>query len=289
MIKFVNAKINIGLDIVRRREDGYHELHTVFYPVGKNNGSPVNPEPFCDILEIVGLEGGEILFSCIGERPDCQDADNIVMKAALAIKEAAGFESGLKLILDKKLPFGAGMGGGSADASFALMGINEELRLGLDAKQLAEIAVRLGADCPFFIYNRPMYAEGIGDKLSDIPLDLSGKWLVVVMPKGHVSTREAFSGVTPALPSFDLREIADLPIADWRYCVKNDFEKSIFNLHPEWRDIKEELYVQGALYSSLTGSGAAFYGIFPSREDAEKTCNEMRSLATVAQTYLLSL
>lgn len=289
MINFVNAKINIGLNIVRRREDGYHELQTVFYPVGKFNGTPVNPSPFCDILEIVRSERDDLSFICIGQRPDCSDADNIVVRAARAIREATGFDVGLKIILDKRLPFGAGMGGGSADASFALRGINEELRLGLDDRQLAGIALKLGADCPFFIYNRPMYAGGIGEEFNDIPLDLTGKWLVVVMPYGHVSTREAFAGVTPTPSDFDLRSITELPIEEWRYYVKNDFEDSIFPLHPEWEKIKGELYAGGALYSSLTGSGAAFYGIFASRTDAEKTAYEMKNLTTVAQTYLLSL
>ena len=260
MIEFVNAKINIGLQIVGKRTDGYHDLQTVFYPVGIKAGLPSNPEPFCDILEVgeaeedfarvtenanespetvVVFEGTRFIFG--GRKIDCPAEKNLVCKAAsLFFRETDKNPEDMTIRLYKSLPDGAGMGGGSADASFTLRALASYY--GLEGLPLAEWALKLGADCPFFIYNRPMYAEGVGECLEPIALDLSGKWLAVVKPDLYVSTKEAFAGVTPKEASFNLRSIAELPVEQWREVVTNDFEQSLVPRHPELAVTKGMLY-----------------------------------------------
>jgi len=309
MIGFVNAKVNIGLQIVRRREDGYHDLQTVFYPVGLYAGAPENPESFCDILEIVpsGEEGVRFMFT--GRKVDCPREDNLVCRAvSLFEKRVSGdgrvlidslqasgvhgaWRVGLDIRLDKHLPDGAGMGGGSADASFTLRMLNtmlaEEERF--TDSELAGMALELGADCPFFIYNRPMYGEGVGEKLSDIPLDLSGYWLVSVKPEVHVSTREAFAGVTPHEGNVDLRKLPSIPVEQWQSVVKNDFEDSIFPQYPVLRSIKESLISSGALYASMSGSGSSVYGIFKDLSVAHNARCKFLNESTIEGAYLLKL
>lgn len=306
MVEFVNAKINIGLQIVRKRADGYHDLQTVFYPVGIKAGQPSNPEPFCDILEVSvaeedivrisedsGMPEAETVFEGIrfifgGRKIDCPAEKNLVCKAAsLFFRETGMNPAGVTVRLHKNLPDGAGMGGGSADASFTLRALASYY--GLEGLPLAEWALRLGADCPFFIYNRPMYAEGVGERLEPIALDLSGKWLAVVKPDVYVSTKEAFAGVTPREASFDLRRITELPIERWRDVVTNDFEQSLVPRHPELAVTKGMLYRGGALYSSMTGSGSCVYGIFADRETAKNALDEFAGLPTIERTYLLEM
>lgn len=304
MLEFVNAKINIGLQIVGKREDGYHNLQTVFYPVGRKAGTAENPEAFCDILEITrekpegtaGVKTGEtgeasrqmeFLFS--GRRVDCEPEKNLVCRAARLFAESTGLEGRWLIHLDKHLPDGAGMGGGSADAAFVLRMLNAQTRAGLSDAELVAMAAKLGADCPFFIYNRPMYAEGTGDRFEEIALDLGGYWLLAVKPAIHISTKEAFAGVTPRPGKFDLRKIASLPIAEWRGKVKNDFEESIFPQFPITADIKEKLYRLGALYASMSGSGSTLYGILDNRESAEVARCQFKSEANIEGTYLLDL
>lgn len=304
MIEFVNAKINIGLQIVRRREDGYHDLQTVFYPVGRFAGLPDNPEPFCDILEIISAKEPGVRFHFKGRMIDCPEEKNLVCKAASLFFESSASdggrfgasasasaqgERGLEIILEKHLPDGAGMGGGSADASFTLRMLNELTSQGYSDEELAEMALRLGADCPFFIYNRPMYGCGVGEKLTDVKLDLAGYWLVVVKPAVYVSTRDAFAGVTPRPGNIDLRTIAEIPIADWQDVVVNDFEASIFPKFPELARIKERLIRNGAVYASMTGSGSSIYGIYDDYEKAMVSCEDFKGETTIEGTYLLKL
>lgn len=304
MIEFVNAKINIGLQIVRRREDGYHDLQTVFYPVGKYAGLPDNPEPFCDILEIIPAKEPGVRFHFKGRMIDCPEEKNLVCKAARLFFESSASDSGrfgasasasaqgergLEIILEKHLPDGAGMGGGSADASFSLRMLNELTSQGYSDEELAEMALRLGADCPFFIYNRPMYGCGVGEKLTDVNLDLAGYWLVVVKPAVYVSTRDAFAGVTPRPGNIDLRTIAEIPIADWQDVVVNDFEASIFPKFPELARIKERLIRNGAVYASMTGSGSSIYGIYDDYEKAMVSREDFRGETTIEGIYLLKL
>lgn len=307
MIEFVNAKINIGLQIVRKRKDGYHDLQTVFYPVGIKAGLPSNPEPFCDILEVgeaeedfarvagnaneapetvVVFEGTRFIFG--GRKIDCPAGKNLVCKAAsLFFRETDKNPEDVAIRLYKNLPDGAGMGGGSADASFTLRALASYY--GLEGLPLPEWALKLGADCPFFIYNRPMYAEGVGECLEPIALDLSGKWLAVVKPDVYVSTKEAFADVTPKEASFNLRSIAELPVEQWREVVTNDFEQSLVPRHPELAVTKGMLYRGGALYSAMTGSGSCVYGIFSDMAKAKNALDEFAGLPTIERTYLLEL
>lgn len=290
MIEFVNAKINIGLQIVERRTDGYHNLQTVFYPVGKYAGMATDPEPFCDILELSKVEEKKpgLTVSYTGRAVDCLPEKNLVYKAARLFFEETGIEpQGIEIRLDKHLPDGAGIGGGSADASFTLRMLARHY--GLENLPLSEWAARLGADCPFFIENRPVYAQGIGEKMTPLALDLSGFRLVLVKPDIYVSTREAFSGVCPKAGKFDLRAIVDLPPEEWKDVVKNDFEDSIFPLYPAIAEIKERLYASGAAYASMTGSGSSVYGIYRDRTAAENALREFDNQATIANRYLLKL
>lgn len=302
MIKFVNAKINIGLQIVNRREDGYHDLQTLFYPVGKYAGTPLNPVEFCDVLEVTACRecDAPFRFGTTGRNVDCPTERNLVYRAAGLMCER-GLPEGFTpcVTLDKHLPDGAGMGGGSADAAFTLRAIAEAADAYAVAQgiswnapsgaELADMALRLGADCPFFLLNAPAYAEGVGERLESVELDLSGHWLVVIKPAISISTREAFAGVTPRKSEFDLRTLPSIPLTEWRRLVRNDFEDSIFPSHPEFPMIKQTLYDLGALYASLTGSGSCIYGIFPDSASARNAVEEIKMIPTIKATYLLKL
>lgn len=290
MIKFVNAKINIGLWIVGRRNDGYHNLETLFYPIGLYAGTAENPETFGDILEVTPRNEPGFSVRLTGRPVDCPLEKNLVYKAAqLYFDEMSTPGFGSDITLEKHLPDGAGCGGGSADAAFVLKTLSE-----MDAKagveRLAELAVRLGADCPFFIYNRAMYAEGVGDQLEDMPfLNLKSRWLVLVKPGVYVSTREAFAGVTPRPSDFDLRQLPMLPVEEWRDVAVNDFEQSIFPRYPELEEIKRCLYGLGAKYASMTGSGSAIYGLFGSEAEASAARGTFSGNPTIEGSYLLKL
>ena len=274
MVKFINAKLNLGLNIVRKREDGYHELLTAFYPVGKFNGTPENPEPFCDILDIhtTGYNTGD-RFRFSGNNIGCQPSDNLATRAMDIFRSTCEEESiacmGIDLELYKHIPDGAGLGGGSADASFALLAANQLHGYPFPKEKLLEMAARLGADCPFFIENRPVTARGIGEIMRPIEPVLEGYWALIVKPDVYVSTREAFAGITPREPERQIEDILRLPVRKWEEeGLRNDFEPHIFDLHPLLADIKEELKGHGALYAAMSGSGSALFGIFSTRGDA---------------------
>lgn len=252
MILFPNAKINIGLNVVRRRDDGYHDLSTLFYPVG-----------WSDVLEMVPSKSGTTTLTVSGRTVDCPPEKNLVMKAYRAM-EAETVVPAVDIFLHKIIPDGAGLGGGSSDAAFTLKGLNEMFNLGRSDEELARIAVTIGADCPFFIYDRPMIASGIGDVLATFSLSLVGCAIAIVKPDEYVSTKEAYSGVRPKLPEVDLADTLQGPIDSWSGQVENDFEGSIFPLHPVIGQVKERLYRLGADYASMSGSGASVYGIFRS-------------------------
>ncbi|MDE6787318.1 MAG: 4-(cytidine 5'-diphospho)-2-C-methyl-D-erythritol kinase [Muribaculaceae bacterium] len=268
MIKFVNAKLNLGLNIVRKREDGYHDLETVFYPVGLYNGLPQNPEPFCDILEVIPAEKTEFRF--VGRNVDCPLEKNLVYKAWKVFKEAYPDLGEYQITLEKHLPDGAGLGGGSADASGVIYMLNELSGEPFSKEELAKIALKLGADCPFFIYNCPCYAEGVGERLKPISLNLSGWWSLLVKPEVSISTKEAFAGVTPCKSDFSLKETIMLSPEDWQGKMVNDFEGSLFPNHSVLKDIKEKMLENGAVYASMSGSGSTVFGLFRTKEDAEK-------------------
>lgn len=279
MIRFVNAKLNLGLNIVRRREDGYHDLQTVFYPVGKYNGTPENPEPFCDIIEITPAPETEFILT--GRPVNCPLEKNLVFKAWKLFKscyENCGASSSgqperffpdFSVRLEKHLPDGAGLGGGSADATFVLLILNELTGFPFSESRLADMALQLGADCPFFVYNTPCYAEGVGEKMQTLDLDLKGWWCVLVKPEVSISTKEAFAGVTPLMPSVNLKEIVGYPVDLWQDKMRNDFEDSLFPNHPVLDEIKSGLLKLGASYAAMSGSGSTVFGLFPDRNLAQ--------------------
>lgn len=250
MICFPNAKINLGLRVVSRRPDGYHHIETVFYPV-----------PLCDALEIVPSEIGETTFSQNGILVDGNPEDNLVMKAFRLLEKDFNLPK-IAVYLRKQIPFGAGLGGGSADAAFMLKLLNDFAGLGLSVEELEKYAGRLGADCPFFIRNNPVFAEGIGDIFTPIEISLQGYYLVLVKPDIYVSTKEAYAGITPKQPSDRLMDIIRLPIEEWRDLMTNDFEEGIFARYPAIGEIKRTLYRMGAVYASMSGSGSSVFGIF---------------------------
>lgn len=262
MIVFPNAKINIGLQVTEKRADGYHNLDTIFYPI-----------PLKDSLEIVpfGSQDEAPADDCslhlLGQRIEGAPGDNLVMRAWRILREAGYDVPPVSVWLYKHIPSGAGLGGGSADASFMLSTLDQMFRLHVGSERLAAFAARLGADCPFFLHNVPMYARGTGDILTPISLSLSGCRIVVVKPPVSVSTREAFADIIPTQPEQTLEEKIRRPLGEWKDIVTNDFEKSVFARHPELKAIKEQLYSSGALYASMSGSGSALYGLFPAQGD----------------------
>lgn len=273
MISFPNAKINLGLYVTERREDGYHNLETIFYPLAMN-----------DALEVVPAAKAKLHLS--GKAIAGDEEKNLVWKAYQLLKQQyPDIVPPLDIYLHKSIPMGAGLGGGSADGAFMLRLLNDFCKLQLDDDTLAELAMQLGSDCPFFIYNKPCLAYGRGEQLHPIALDLSGYQIVLACPEVHVSTVEAFKTITPKPATFDLAGLHRLAVEDWRGKVQNDFEEAIFLQKPELKTIKEELYAQGAIYASMTGTGSAFYALFPS--EAEVVVN-MPLPGTIVRTGALS-
>ena len=257
MITFPQAKINLGLNVVAKRADGYHNLETVFYPV-----------PLCDALEVLPMdERFPSMFNCdlqvTGISVEGDEQKNLVVKAYDMLKQDYPDITRVHIHLYKAIPTQAGMGGGSSDCASMLLMMNELAQLRLTQEQLIERAARLGADCPIFIINQPAYAEGIGERLQPIDLDLSGWHLAIVRPDISVSTKEAFSLITPKPSAHNCRDIVtNHPVEEWRDLLVNDFEQSVFALHPEIGAIKERLYELGAAYSAMSGSGSAVFGLF---------------------------
>ncbi|MCM1153101.1 MAG: 4-(cytidine 5'-diphospho)-2-C-methyl-D-erythritol kinase [Muribaculum sp.] len=283
MIGFVNAKINIGLYVTGRRPDGYHDLSTCFYPVGKYAGTPENESSFCDILEITPLKHDcdDFEFEFSGRKVECEKENNLVVRGARAFYDVWRRRNPMArcpmlIHLEKHLPDGAGLGGGSADCSFTIRMLNELCGTPLSIAEMEAVALTLGADCPVFIKNQPAYAEGVGEKLSPISSVLEGWWCVIVKPNIYVSTREAFAGLTPKKPDINLQEAICLPVEEWPTMIKNDFENTLFVIHPGLGLIKESLYKKGAVYASMSGSGSSVYGLFPAREDAQRALEELK-------------
>ena len=258
MIVFPNAKINLGLNIVSKREDGYHNIESVFYPI-----------PLFDILEVIPSKNKEIPFylEVIGMPNDGKP--NLVEKAYRGISQKHEIPP-IEVTLKKCIPFAAGLGGGSADAAYTLKVLTDMFIKTPNYEELHNIGKSIGADVPFFIKNKPVFAEGIGTDFSDINLSLKGYYIVLIKPDIAISTAEAYSGVTPSVPDYDLREILKLPISKWRTVVKNDFEKSLFPKYPRLKAIKDALYECGAEYASMSGSGSSIFGIFKNYPNKEK-------------------
>lgn len=248
MILFPNAKINIGLNVVERRADGYHNLETVFYPV-----------KIKDALEVIVSD--ELTFTSSGIAIPGNADENLCLKAYHLIKKDFDLPP-VNIHLHKNIPIGAGLGGGSADAGFFIKLLNEVCGLELSVEIMQNYARQLGADCAFFIGNNPIFAFEKGDRFEEIELDLSAFYLVLVMPPVHVSTAEAYDGVQPKTSNVDLKSTLKLPVREWKNHVKNDFETSVFQHHPEIKAVKEALYKSGAIYAAMSGSGASVFGIF---------------------------
>jgi len=253
MVIFPNAKINIGLNVTERRADGYHNLETIFYPVKIN-----------DVLEIIPAD--ELSFESSGLEIPGRLEDNLCIKAYHLMKKDHDLPP-VKIHLHKNIPIGAGLGGGSSDAAFFIKLVDQQFNLKLSIDQMQGYARKLGADCAFFIESKPVFAFELGDEFETIRLDLSKYKIVLVMPPAHVSTAEAYRGVKPAPVKTTLYELIDLPIAQWKKHIKNDFEESVFKNHIMIRGVKAALYEAGALFASMSGSGASVFGIFETLPD----------------------
>lgn len=252
MITFPNAKINLGLNIVEKRPDGYHNLETIFYPI-----------PLQDALEITPWEGGERKYKLAqsGIQIAGDDENNLVVKAYKLLDNLHNLPP-IEINLLKHIPSGAGLGGGSADAAFMLCMLNQHFQLNIPNEQLEVYAAQLGADCAFFVENKPTFAEGIGNIFSPIELSLKGYKLLLVKPDIFVSTRDAFAQIKPKRPTISLKEVVKMPVEAWKTYMVNDFEESVFPQFPAIADIKAKLYNMGAIYASMSGSGSSVFALF---------------------------
>ncbi len=255
MVSFPNCKINLGLSITRKREDGYHDLETGFYPIHLN-----------DILEIVQVpienKAQDFRFTSSGILIEGDEKQNLCVKAYQLLKADFPEMPAIKMHLHKLIPMGAGLGGGSADGTFALVLLNQLFQLGLSENALIHYALKLGSDCPFFVLNQPCIAKGRGEILEKFDLDLSDYHFVLVHPGIHINTGWAFSKIQPSIASHSLSEILSLPIKEWKELLVNDFENPVFEAYPEIAAIKSNLYQAGAIYAALSGSGSTVFGIF---------------------------
>ncbi|MEJ7558346.1 MAG: 4-(cytidine 5'-diphospho)-2-C-methyl-D-erythritol kinase [Pedobacter sp.] len=261
MLAFANAKINLGLQVVEKRVDGYHNLETVFYPVRIN-----------DVIEI--SDAAVTSFVSLGMEIPGNSSDNLCLKAYNALRNDFDLPP-QKITLLKNIPIGAGLGGGSSDAAFLVKLLNEKFALGLSILELEDYVRHLGADCAFFIENKPVYAAGKGDEFSPLELDLSSYEIVVVKPEVHVSTADAYGGILPTVPESSVKDLIHLPVREWRSCIFNDFEKNVFKKYSQIERLKDELYHAGAIFALMSGSGSSVFGIFEGKvklEQLEKEC-----------------
>ena len=250
MIVFPNCKINLGLRILRKRSDGFHDLETAFYPL-----------PLRDALEMISADT-IAHYTNTGISIEGKKDDNLCLKAYQLLKNDFPQLPPMQIHLHKTIPIGAGLGGGSSDGAFALRLLNKKFNLRLSIEQLFDYALRLGSDCPFFIMNKPCFATGRGEFLETINPGFSEYKIVLVNPGIHISTSWAFTQITPAPPQKSIKEIIKQPISTWKDELKNDFEEPVFKAYPEIKAIKEKLYEGEAIYSAMSGSGSAIYGIF---------------------------
>lgn len=249
MVVFPNAKINLGLTILNKRDDCYHNLETVFYPI-----------LIKDVLEIIA--GDTFEFTTSGISIDAINEENICIQAYKLLKKDFPQLPEVKMHLHKTIPLGAGLGGGSADGAFTLKLLNQKFELDLSTTQLINYSLQLGSDCPFFILNKPSFASGRGEMLEEINLDLSNYKIIIINPGIHIPTGWAFTQLTPTRFSKNIKEIIQQPIDTWKEELMNDFETPVFKKYPEIKSIKEELYHQGAIYSAMSGSGSSVFGFF---------------------------
>lgn len=280
MLLFPNCKINIGLRVVRKREDAYHDLETIFYPVyGLHDELEVEAITNNTTQHYTTLHDS-IQFLQEGLAVDCPAEDNLIIKCYLRMRAKYPRIGDVRIRFKKNIPFGAGLGGGSSDAAHMAIALNEIFALGLTKEQLAQEVRPLGADCPFFIYNTPCYAEGIGDELTPIALDLSGLRLVMIKPACGVSTKEAYGGIIPKGTSKVLNNIKDLKVLNdltILSALTNDFEETVCKVHPEIAEIKQRLLGAGAVYAAMSGSGSTVFGLFQNNAEC-RTDTQLRLL-----------
>lgn len=265
MITFPNAKINLGLNIIEKRPDGYHNLETIFYPINLQ-----------DALEVTRRENNdkEYTLHISGASLEGEPEDNLVVKAYKLLKKDYPGLLPVDIHMYKHIPAGAGLGGGSSDAACMIKLLNDKFSLGLSTERMEEYAAKLGADCAFFIRNKPVFATGIGNLFEPVELSLKGYHIILIKPDIFVSTRDAFAEIKPVRPAVSLKEIVKQPIETWKSSMKNDFEDSVFKKFPEIAAIKDELYDLGAVYAAMSGSGSSVYGIFeaPIENVEDKFC-----------------
>lgn len=264
MILRANCKINLGLDILRRRDDGYHDLETVMFPV----------PGLYDEVEVTRRAAPGVGFRTEGLRVDCPAEENICLKAFGLMRDRYGVD-GAEIRLDKRVPFGAGLGGGSSDATAVILAVDRLFDLRLREEELIACAAELGSDTAFFVRNTPQLCTGRGEVMSPVEVDLGGLTLVVVKPDEGISTREAYAGIVPRCPAVPLAERLRLPVREWQGVVTNDFEPHIFAAHPAIAAVRRQLLDAGALYAAMSGSGSAVFGLF----DAAKKGEELRALS----------
>ncbi|MDE5623760.1 MAG: 4-(cytidine 5'-diphospho)-2-C-methyl-D-erythritol kinase [Alistipes sp.] len=257
MILRANCKINLGLDILRRRADGYHDLETVMLPV----------RGLFDEVEVTRRKAPGAGFRAEGLAVDCAPEENLCLRAFRLMHERYGVD-GVDIRLDKRVPFGAGLGGGSSDATAVVLALDELFALRLPEQELIACAAALGSDTAFFVRNVPQFCAGRGEIMSPVSLGLQGLWLAIVKPAVGVSTREAYTGVTPRVPEVPLLERLRRPVGEWQGLVTNDFEPSVFAARPAIRAAKDALLAAGALYASMSGSGSALFGFFADPQKA---------------------
>ena len=250
MIQFPNCKINLGLSILAKRADGYHELETVFYPIAVS-----------DALEI--LPAANLTMTQSGIAVPGDPAQNLCLKAYHLLKKDFPTLPAVQMHLHKNIPMGAGLGGGSSDGTAALIILNQQFSLGLNDQQLIDYASQLGSDCPFFVYNKACHASGRGEVLTPIHLDLSKYQFLLVHPGVHIATAWAFQQLNPHTKLESIQAIIEKPITDWKNSLINDFEAPVFKAEPKLLVIKDQLYQLGAIYASMSGSGSSLFGIFP--------------------------
>lgn len=248
MIRFAPCKINLGLHVISKRADGYHNLETCFYPV-----------PWYDIVEVIPSQRTQ--FTISGSTIPGDTTANLCLRAYELLQPVYTLPA-VSIHLHKVIPTGAGLGGGSSDGAHVLRALNDLFELNLSQTELCLLAEKLGSDCPFFLFDEPMMGTGRGEILRPAPVSLTGYFLVVVKPPIHVSTAEAYRGIVPKMPAFSLREILAEPVTTWRQRLVNDFEHSVFSKYPELEEIKNNLYDLGACYAAMSGSGSAVFGIF---------------------------
>lgn len=253
MIVFPNAKINIGLNVLSKRTDGFHNIESLFYPI-----------QLCDVLEIV--EASDFAFTQSGISFDACSEDNLVVKAFRMLQTRFSLPN-IHIHLHKQIPVGAGLGGGSSDAAYMLCLLNDFFKLKLSASQLRTHALELGSDCPFFVDNIPAIAHGRGEILTPFHVNLAPWFLVLVKPDIFVSTAEAYAGITPVIPSETLSSMLEQPVRVWKQNVHNQFEQHVFQRYHEIEVLKTKMYSNGAVYASMSGSGSSVFGLFQSKPD----------------------